>query len=66
MSTGTILDLAFVLILLALCGVWIWWDEKERRKRKLLYERQLKAIQELMDSVHHFNQESDSGSKHTR
>lgn len=64
MSTGTIIDLTVVLLVIALCGVWIWWDEKDRRRRREEMARRLRAAQEIADLCNGLNQKSDSGGNH--
>lgn len=64
MSAGTIIDLTVVLLVIALCGVWIWWDERDRRRRREEMARRLRAAQEIADLCSGLHQQSDSGGNH--
>jgi hypothetical protein len=64
MPIGTIIDLSVVLLALALCGVWIWWDERDRRRRREQAAARLQAAQEILDLCNNLHQKSDSGGNH--
>ncbi|MNU19682.1 hypothetical protein D3C71_79150 [compost metagenome] len=71
MSTNNLFDLAIVLGAIAGCGLWIWWDERDRKERRrkaeevlarLAKEREQKEASSVCSPLY---QQSDSGGNHS-
>lgn len=72
MSTSNIIDVAIVLTILAGCGFWIWWDERDRKERRRKAQEVLDRIAQLSETHQEpttapspLYQQSDSGGNHS-